>query len=87
MYQYTIVINLNYKIKMANIVVTNPDGSKKYVKTINQHDEELEFTKNKSEAYDRSSGFYINSEIDFLKFHFKEKYPEIMTAKAVPDYD
>lgn len=66
---------------MAHIKVTMPNGTEKYIKNIDYSKEELELTEDRCYAYDRSSGFYVNSEIDFLKFHFKDKCPWISTAR------
>lgn len=56
----------------------------KWIKNIDKVNEKLEFTENRSEAYDRDSGFYLNSEIQFVKFYFTDQYPEV--ADAVADY-
>lgn len=52
-----------------------------YVKTIDKVNSKIEFTDNESEAYQRDGGFYVNSEIDFLKFYFAEEYPCLNYAK------
>ena len=53
-----------------------------FIKSIDKINEKVEFTKNSSEAYDRESGFYVNAEIDFLKFYFSKQYPCMEYAKA-----
>lgn len=56
----------------------------KWIKTIDKVNEKLEFTNNRAEGYDRDTGFYLNSEIEFVKFHFKDAYPEVADAVADP---
>lgn len=53
-----------------------------FIKSIDKVNEKVEFTENSSEAYDRESGFYVNAEIDFLKFYFSKQYPCMKYAKA-----
>lgn len=53
-----------------------------FIKSIDKINEKVEFTNNSSEAYDRESGFYVNAEIDFLKFYFSKQYPCMKYAKA-----
>jgi hypothetical protein len=53
-----------------------------FIKSIDKVNEKVEFTKDSSEAYYRESGFYVNAEIDFLKFYFSKQYPCMAYAKA-----
>lgn len=53
-----------------------------FIKDIDKVNKKLEFTSEPSEAYERDSGFYVDAEIDFLKFHFEEEYPEVKYAIA-----
>ena len=46
-----------------------------YIKTIDRVNSKIEFTKNHDEAYEKSGGFYVNAEIDYLQFYFSEEYP------------
>ena len=55
----------------------------KYIKEIDKVNQKIEFTDKSSEAYTRESGFYVDSEIDFLKFYFKDEYPCIEYAVPV----
>ena len=73
---------------MSRIKVNNdncPHGGM-YIKSIDKVNHKLEFTDDKSQAYQRDSGFYVNAEIDFLKFHFTEEYPEMEYIKAENSY-
>lgn len=67
---------------MGKFKIEEPNGKVKWVKKIDKVNETLEFTNNSSEAYIRDGDFYSKSELDFLKFHFKEKYPEINYARV-----
>lgn len=70
---------------MSYIVIHKNGQPDKYIKSIDRVNKTLEFTANSSEALNKSGGFYIEAEIDYLKFHFKEQYPEVQYAK--PDYE
>jgi len=52
-----------------------------YVKSIDKVNTKLEFTDDASQAYQRSGGYYINAEIDYLKFYFSEEYPCLEYAR------
>ena len=66
-------------------MVIHQDGqADKYIKSIDRVNKTLEFTTNISEALKKQGGFWIEAEIDYLKFHFKEQYPEL--KYAIPDY-
>lgn len=52
-----------------------------FVKSIDRANTKIEFTNNGSEAFEKSGGFYINAEIDYLKFYFSEEYPCLEYAK------
>lgn len=70
---------------MGKFKIEYPNGKFKWVKNIDKVNEELEFTNNPNEAYDRDGGYYTTSEIDFVKFHFKDKYPEV--KYLIADWD
>lgn len=70
---------------MSYIVIHKNGQPDKYIKSIDRVNKTLEFTANTSEALHKPCGFYIEAEIDYLKFHFKEQYPEIQYAK--PSYE
>ena len=73
---------------MSKIIIrgSNDEYDGMFIKSIDKINEKVEFTKISSEAYDRESGFYVNAEIDFLKFHFTEEYPEMEYIKAENSY-
>lgn len=70
---------------MSYIVIHKNGQPDKYIKSIDRVNKTLEFTTKTSEALNKSGGFWIEAEIDYLKFHFKEQYPEV--KYAMPDYD
>ena len=69
---------------MSYIVIHKNGQPDKYIKSIDRVNKTLEFTTNTSEALNKMGGFWIEAEIDYLKFHFKEQYPELQYA--IPDY-
>ena len=54
-----------------------------YIKEIDKKNAKLTFTKKVEEAYYRSSGFYAESERDFVKYHFKKEYPFVAYARVI----
>lgn len=54
----------------------------KWIKDLDKVHKNLTFTNDRKEAYEREGGFYIKSEVEFVKFHFKDKYPEVANAHA-----
>ena len=69
---------------MSYIVIHKNGQPDKYIKSIDRVNKTLEFTTNNSEALNKMGGFWVEAEIDYLKFHFKEHYPEVQYA--IPDY-
>jgi len=67
---------------MGRFKIAEPNGKVKWVKKIDKVNQELEFTERESEAYYRDGSFFTKSELDFIKFHFKKKYPEVAYAVA-----
>ena len=65
---------------MAKIRIRDGEHKNMFIKTIDKVNCKLEFTNDINEAYERDGGFYVNSEIDFLKFHFADEYPDIVYA-------
>ena len=61
---------------MAYIKVIK-DGNPLYYKGINEETGEIEYTKTTKDAMDKSTGFYIESELSFIKFHFQKTNPEL----------
>lgn len=56
---------------MCGYFLRNDDG--KYVKSLDTEKHQLEFTEDINEAKNYSQGsWFAETELDFLKFHFKE---------------
>lgn len=63
---------------MAYFKITEPQKEEKWIKEVNLKDGTLEFTeKLDNRCHYKDDGFYADAEVGFLKFHFREKYPEI----------
>ena len=62
---------------MGRFKIETPQGKVSWVKSIDTVNETIEFTENRDEAYYRDGGYYTRAEADFIKFHFKERYPEV----------
>lgn len=71
---------------MGKFKFYKPNGEEVWIKNIDKVNQTLEFTTNKNEAYSRDGDFYTRSELDFIKFHFKEKYPEVEKLVATDLY-
>ena len=56
------------------IKVRNKD---EYLKSIDTKNGKIEYTNDKSQAKIYSDMWFSDTEIDFIKFHFKDKYPNI----------
>lgn len=57
-----------------------------FIKDIDKANTKLTFTNNVREAYERSSGYYVQAEMDFLRFHFKDEYPCVAFVKEYNMY-
>ena len=66
---------------MVYYKIEEPNGNVKYIKTINGAEGTLEFQDDKNGAYCRDEGFFADSDFEFIKFHFTEKYPELQYMK------
>lgn len=53
------------------LYIKTANGSN-YLKNINTKDEKVEFTSNEDEAFEYSSSWTAEADIDFLKFHFED---------------
>lgn len=74
---------------MSRIKINEPGKPVKWVKTIGKLDGVIEFTTDRSEAYNKRSGFYCESEIKTLKnpmMYDHEKYPELVYAVMDDSY-
>ena len=62
---------------MAYFKINEPNQPAKYIKSVDGSNGTLEFTDKTEEALYRDSGFFADSEFEFIKFHFKDAYPEL----------
>ena len=62
---------------MAYFRIDEPNQPTKWIKNIDRVNGILTFQDKRGGAFQESGGFYADSELDYLKFHFKEKYPEL----------
>ena len=62
---------------MAYFKINEPNQPVKYIKSVDGSNGTLEFTDKTQEAFYRDSGFFADSEFEFIKFHFKDAYPEL----------
>lgn len=66
---------------MAFFRIEEPNQPPKYIKSVDGANETLEFTNSTDDAYYKDSGFFADSEYEFLMFHFKNSYPELQYMK------
>ena len=66
---------------MAFFRIEEPNQPPKYIKSVDGANETLEFTNSTDDAYYKDSGFFADSEYEFLMFHFKKNYPELEYMK------
>jgi len=62
---------------MAYFRIDEPNKDRKWIKSVDNENGTLEFSNSRSGSYSRSDGIIANSELQRLKFHFIEKYPEL----------
>lgn len=62
---------------MVYYKIEEPNGNVKYIKSINGAEGTLEFQDTNKGAYCRDEGFFADTDYNFIKFHFTEKYPEL----------
>lgn len=78
---------LKYKQTMSAFYVTTKEGKRLYVKTFDKSKGEIEWTENKrGQLYRREDSFYSKSDLEFMKFHLKDKYPYMDTMKRDTDF-
>ena len=77
-----------FKIQtMSAFYVTTKEGKRLYVKTFDKSKGEIEWTENKrGQLYRREDTFYSQSDLEFMKFHFKDKYPYMDTMQRDTDF-
>ena len=62
---------------MAYFKIEEPGHAVKYIKNIDRANGTLEFSESKAGCFQQDSGFFADSELAYLKFHFTEAYPEL----------
>ena len=62
---------------MAYFKINEPNKAVKYIKSIDRANGTLEFSESKKGCFQQDSGFFADSELAYLKFHFTEAYPEL----------
>ena len=62
---------------MAYFKIEEPGHAVKYIKEIDRANGTLEFSESKAGCFQQDSGFFADSELAYLKFHFTEAYPEL----------
>ena len=78
---------LKYKQTMSAFYVTTKEGKRLYVKTFDKSKGEIEWTENKrGQLYRREDSFYSKSDLEFMKFHLKDKYPYMDTLQRDTDF-
>lgn len=78
---------LKYKQVMSAFYVTTKEGKRLYVKTFDKSKGEIEWTENKrGQLYRREDSFYSKSDLEFMKFHLKDKYPYMDTLERDTDF-
>ena len=72
---------------MSAFYVTTKEGKRLYVKTFDKSKGEIEWTENKrGQLYRREDSFYSKSDLEFMKFHLKDKYPYMDTLQRDTDF-
>lgn len=71
---------------MAYFRIKQLDQPTKYIKSVDGANKTIEFTTNKDEAMYKDMGFFADSEFEFIKFHFKNEYPEIENMDIYDGY-
>ena len=72
---------------MAYFKIVEPNKDPKYIKEIDRANTKLKFSKNRKGCFQQDSGFFADSEAMYLKFHFKEEYPELEYMKIVDEWE
>ena len=62
---------------MAYFKISEPNKPIKWIKDVDSANGTLTFQKSRDGAHFEDEGFFAESEMDYIKFHFKEKYPEL----------
>ena len=62
---------------MAYFKIEQPNQPTKWIKSIDRANGTLEFSETRDGCFQQDSGFFADSELAYLKFHFTEAYPEL----------
>jgi hypothetical protein len=62
---------------MAYFKISEPNKPIKWIKDVDSANGTLTFQNSRDGAHFEDEGFFAESEMDYIKFHFKEKYPEL----------
>jgi hypothetical protein len=62
---------------MAYFKIEEPNKPIKYIKNIDRANGTLEFSETTDGCFQQDRGFWADSELAYLKFHFTEAYPEL----------
>ena len=54
-----------------------------YVSGIDEENDRVIYTTKESEGCDYGSDFFTRSQIEYLKFYFSDKQPELKNARAI----
>lgn len=72
---------------MAYFKIDEPNKPVKWIKDVDRVNGTLTFTENRDECeLEKDSGFFADSELSYLKFHFTEDYPEMKYCYVDCDY-
>lgn len=72
---------------MSAFFVKDNEGKRLYVESIDKANESITWTDDpQNGVYRNTSGFYADADFDFIKFHFKDKYPYIDTLEEDEGY-
>ena len=62
---------------MAYFKIDEPNQPTKWIKEVDNANGKLVFQDSRDNAYYQDSGFFADSELEYLKFHFTKEYPEL----------
>lgn len=66
---------------MAYFKIEEPNKPTKWIDTVDRANGKLTFRDNRG-GYEESSGYFANSALKHLQFHFMEEYPELKYMKV-----
>lgn len=72
---------------MAYFKIDEPNQPTKWIKEVDNANGKLVFQNTRDNAYYQDSGFFADSELEYLKFHFTKEYPELEFMTIDYGYD